>query len=167
MAEEAATGEQKARLGETITSTVLTFWKNREHLPRFADPMERYAKAADALRAIHLGAQARSKWDQFLPGEPMPLPLSFYEKSSQLCVLGLLALLPEATEDAPEWLVQLLTAKEANFVAALPEAYARLSAERAVDRSRSPAAGEQLRQARTQLLDELEVLLGKLRKKLG
>lgn len=162
-AEEAASGEAKVRLGAKITQTALLLWKNREHLPRHADPAERYAKASEALRAIHLGMAARSKWDQFLPGNPMPPTLRFYEKSSRLAMLGVLELVPETAEDFPDWLAQLVASEEENFVAVIGEAYARLAAERADNRPMSALKQVKLRETRKKLLEELQELLNEMR----
>lgn len=164
MAEETAVGEAKVRLGEKITKTALLLWKNREHLPRNADPTERYSKAAEALRAIKLGMGARSEWDQFLPGKPMPATLRFYEKSSLLGILGVLELIPEALEDIPDWLAQLIDSDEANFVTGLGDAYARLSAERSATHPQSAPTQEKLQEMRTTLLDELQELLDEIRR---
>lgn len=164
MAEETAIGEAKVKLCEKITETVLLLWKNREHLPRYADPTERYSKAVEALRAIHLGMGARSKWDQFLPGKSMPATLKFYEKSSQLGILGVLELIPEASEDVPAWLAQLIVSEEANFVAVLGDAYARLTAEHSATHPRNAPTHKKLREIRTKLLDELQELLDEMRR---
>ncbi|MDP1757325.1 MAG: hypothetical protein Q8L38_07765 [Pseudohongiella sp.] len=164
MAEKIAIGEAKVRLGEKITETVLLLWKNREHLPRYADPTERYSKAVEALRAIHLGMGARSKWDEFLPGKPMPAPLKFYEKSSRLGILGVLEMIPEASEDIPDWLAQLIISEEANFVAVLGDTYARLYAEHSATQLQSSPTQKKLREMRTKLLDELQELLDEMRK---
>ena len=163
MAEKTAIGEAKVRLGEKITETVLLLWKNREHLPRHADPMERYAKAVEALRGIHSGMGARSKWDEFLPGKEMPAPLKFYQKSSLLGILSILEMIPEASEDIPDWLAQLIGSEEKNFVAVLGDAYARLSAENSAVQPRSSPRQKTLRQMRTKLLDELQELLIEMR----
>jgi hypothetical protein len=162
-AEDAASGEAKVRLGAKITQTSLLLWKSREHLPRHADPTERYAKAAEALRAIHLGMAARSKWDQFLPGNPMPPTLRFYEKSSRLAMLGVLELVRKTSEDFPDWLAQLVTSEEENFVAVIGEAYARLTAEHADSRPLGALKQEKLREMRKKLLDELQELLNEMR----
>lgn len=164
MAEETAIGAAKVRLGEKITETALLLWKNRKHLPPYADPTERYSKAVDALRAIHLGMGTRSKWDQFLLGKPMPATLNFYEKSSQLGILGVLELIPEASEDIPDWLAQLIGSEEATFVAVLGDAYARLYSERSAAQPHSPLTQNKLREMRTKLLDELQELLNEMRR---
>jgi hypothetical protein len=133
-------------------------------LPRYADPTERYSKAVEALRAMHLGMGARSKWDEFLPHKEMPVSLKFFEKSSRLGILGVLEMMPEAVEETPDWLAQLLESKEAAFVTVLSDAYARLSAERPAVHLQSTSTQEKLREMRTSLLDELQALLGEMRK---
>ena len=113
---------------------------------------------------MHLGMGARSKWDEFLPGKPMPGPLKFYEKSSRLGILGVLEMIPEASEDIPDWLSQLIISKEANFVTALGEAYARLSAEHPTDQPQSASTQRKLQEMRRELLDELQELLDEMRR---
>lgn len=164
MAEKTTVGDAKIRLGEKITQTVLMLWKNREHLPRHADPTERYSKAAQVLRAIHLGMGARSTWEQFLPNEQMPATLKFYEKSAQLAILGVLELIPEASEGIPDWLAQLIVSEEANFVAVLGDAYARLYSERSSSLPQSATRTKELRGTRTKLVDELQQLLDEMRR---
>jgi hypothetical protein len=164
MAEEIAIGEAKVRLGEKITETILLLWKNREHLPPYADPMKRYSKAVEALRAIHLGMGASSKWDEFHQKKPMPTALKFYEKSSQLGILGVLELIPEALEDIPDWLAQLIVSEETNFVAVLGDAYARLSSERPAAHQLSAPTQKKLQEMQTTLLDELQELLNEMRR---
>jgi len=164
MAEEAAIGEAKVKLGEKITETVLLLWKNRAHLPHHADPTERYSKAIEALHAIHLGMGARSKWDQLLPGKPMPVTLQFYEKSSRLGILGVFELIPETLEGIPDWLAQLIASKEANFVAAIGDAYAQLSKECSAARPNSASTQKKLREMRLTLLDDLQKLLDEMRR---
>jgi hypothetical protein len=164
IAEEVAIGEAKVKLGEKITETVLLLWKNRAHLPRRADPMEGYSKAVESLRAIHLGMGARSKWDEFLPGKPSPVTLKFYEKSARLGILGVLELLPESLEGIPDWLAQLINSEEANFVAAIGDAYVQLSIERSVALPKNISAQKKIREMRAVLLDELQVLLNDMRR---
>jgi hypothetical protein len=126
--------------------------------------MEGYSKAVESLRAIHLGMGARSKWDEFLPGKPSPVTLKFYEKSARLGILGVLELLPESLEGIPDWLAQLINSEEANFVAAIGDAYVQLSIERSVALPKNISAQKKIREMRAVLLDELQVLLNDMRR---